>query len=413
MSVLLQMNADAQRAVYSDSSIGYEVRIAGRIGNSIHVWSSSARSSRFYLKNTILTLHIFSADMHLKEEKQIELGAIKTWDADFQFDDTCYYANIVSSPDLTKRLLLKVDQYGNMTDVTGTPDLWKKQRAVSEATWEQTVVQKGSFAFAAKVENYNMDEGATNNTTLLPGTNIQDAADFKKLVIRKRNIQNGETTQHTYASAGTSFFYPLLQVSDTGVFVCAFTEPPVNLIFNKLSRGVFMFFARLDSNLTESGNGHVLLKNKKLAGTETYLPKSIFPSEKGFFIVSIGQYQDPDEYSWPTTSLRVTQIDERNNLVRDTIIKDQRGQPPIQWDNVYVADAGNGIDIFYTVPYSPYKSGIAHLNISSNGKIKEKDMVVEGHYEYLLPAAKKISAGVLLVPFTHNGKTALLKLAYD
>ena len=39
--------------------------------------------------------------------------------------------------------------------------------------------------------------------------------------------------------------------------------------------------------------------------------------------------------------------------------------------------------------------------------------MVEGLYEYLLPAAKKLNPGILLVPFTHNGKRGLLKLEYD
>jgi hypothetical protein len=412
--LMMQIQSHGQKAIYSDGNIGYEVKIAGSIGENIHVWSSQGQPSRFYLKNTALTLYVFSADMHLKEEKQIELGAVKTWNIDFQFDDTCYYANIVTLPDLNKRLLLKVDQNGNTTDVSDRPELWRKSRAMTKPTWEQTVLQKGNFAYAAKVENYNIDNSnGTNIITVLPGTNINDADDFKKLIVRKKNIQTGETTQHTYVAAGISFFYPLLQLSDTAVLVSAFTEPQAKLVFNKSGKGPFIFFARLDTSLSELSNGPVLLKNKKNKSEETFLPKSILPSGKGFFIVSTGQYQDPDAYFWPNISLRVTQIDEKNNLVRDTIIKDKSGQERLQWDNIYIVNGDDGIDVFCALPYSASKSGIAHLTIGSNGKIKEKDMMVEGLYDYFLPAAKKLSPGVLLVPFTHNGKTTLLKLEYD
>ena len=246
---------------------------------------------------------------------------------------------------------------------------------------------------------------------LIAGEQFNDQEDYNRVVVKKVNLNNQLASQSVYASSKVNFYYPLLAVSDTAVLICAFTEAESNAVRGKNSNP-YMFFVKLDTNLAKRNAGPVLLKSNKRFKDETFLPRSISAFGNGYCIISVGQYQDPYAYERTNSSLRFTMIDNKNNLVKDTVIADKRGRERFQWNNFFTIPSDNGIDFFCARQDDLYKSGIIHLSIDSSGNIKEQNMVVNGHYDYLLPESKKLSPGVLLIPFIHNGNTALMKLDY-
>jgi len=151
----------SQKATYSGAFMTEEIYIAGAVGNTIHAWSVSKKSRKIFNQLTFLTLHIFSPDLELIDEKKISLGELTVTRIDFQMENSFYYINITctrtlySTPDLfiynpvdDKRLIYKIDATGNLTDVTNTPGLFTKPYYSS---FSPSVALNFSNIFAGKV----------------------------------------------------------------------------------------------------------------------------------------------------------------------------------------------------------------------------------------------------------------------
>jgi len=151
----------SQKATYSDAFMTEEMYITGAVGNTIHAWSVSKKSRKIFNQLTFLTLHIFSPDLELIDEKKISLGELTVTRIDFQMENSFYYINITctrtlySTPDLfiynpvdDKRLIYKIDATGNLTDVTNTPGLFTKPYYSS---FSPSVALNFSNIFAGKV----------------------------------------------------------------------------------------------------------------------------------------------------------------------------------------------------------------------------------------------------------------------
>ena len=152
----------SQKATYSNAIVDGEMYVAGTVGNTIHAWSVSKKSRKIFKQRTLLTLHIFSQDLELIDEKKISLGELTITRIDFQIENSFYYINITgttrtlySTPGLfvynpvdDKRLIYKIDATGNLTDVTNTPGLFTKPYYSS---FSPSVALNFSNIFAGKV----------------------------------------------------------------------------------------------------------------------------------------------------------------------------------------------------------------------------------------------------------------------
>ena len=152
----------SQKATYSGAFMTEEIYIAGAVGNTIHAWSVSKKARKIFNQRTLLTLHIFSQDLELIDEKKISLGELTITRIDFQVENSFYYINITgttrtlySTPGLfvynpvdDKRLIYKIDAAGNLTDVTNTPELFTKPHYSS---FSPSVALNFSNIFAGKV----------------------------------------------------------------------------------------------------------------------------------------------------------------------------------------------------------------------------------------------------------------------
>jgi hypothetical protein len=402
---------DAQKVAYSNAELGHEIKIAGQCGNNIHVWSSSVSQPIGYMRTVSLTLHVLSNNLQLITEKKIELGEAMSWNISFRIEDSIYYANIVLFTKFNNRLLLKIDAAGNITDVTNQVAAWASPQVSKIATWYYTLTQNDNAAFAAKIEPFNTGN-ANNSTVVLPSKKYDEYEISDQVVIVKRNLINQQMAQRTFAFFGASLSYPLIKSNDSAVFVCAFLEQEKDLYAAKKDPRPFLFFAKLDTNLS-SKSGAALIKSNKRYKQERFLPRLIYPYNNGYCIISNGQHPLTDYYNWPSSSLRFTFTDNNNQLIKDTVIEDKPNKQRFQWENFFVSASGNTLDFFCARPSNPENSGIIHLSIDKDGNMSEHGMFVKGEYQYMMPLSKSIGEKKLLIPFKHNGKTSLMKLDYN
>ena len=415
----------AQKAKYADIFTGYNTAIAGITGNSIHVWSASAAHSYPLSTNITLTLHIFNPDLHLKEEKKVELGEINSWSMDFQYADTCYYASISCVSYVNKRLLLKIDQHGNVSDVSDTPALWTKVILTDEKDRFYAVNRKNNHLFSVATENAMIrDSSGDKNIVLLPGENLTPGQVVQELIVKKEDITTRESVQLIFGSLVKKFYNPVIIATDTAILVSASAES------NIANNDLFIFFARLDTNLSGPRIRPVIFKSKKIKN-EIYPPSGIIQSENRVVLVSKGlskqetvkyspEYQNGITVQVPhqsgryfTNSLKITMIDEKNNSLKDTIITSQGRNKNLQWDNLLTLVSGKGIEIFCSRKYAANKNGITHFSMNEEGRIKEEDMIVDTRYDYLVAEAKGLGKGTVLIPFLYKGKRGLVKLEYQ
>jgi hypothetical protein len=424
--ICIQFVSAAQKAKYAYT--GYNMQIAGMAGNNIHVWSASAEDPYRNLSNITLTLQIFSPDMHLTKEKKIELGKINSWSIDFKHDSNFYYANITCISNADKRLLLKVDQDGNINDVSDIPVTWTTSFNTDEKNRYFTIVRKNSNMFFVDIENAKTGPGNDGNITFLPGENFKPDENYQKILIKKINIKTLKSTQVILGSGYKKFYYPLITVTDTAILVSALSEQGHA---GKNNNESFMLLARLDTNVTQAGLNHVFLRPTNTIKNEIYSPLRIFEMENNVLILSKGLYNKqtvnyftenqnginiavPMLYSaYITNSLKITIIDEKNNWLKDTIIENQGNNKNLELDNFFTVESGKGIDLFCSRKYGANKKGITHFRMNAAGNFKEEDMIVNVRYDYFMPDAKNLAPGTVLIPFAYRGKRGLMKLEYE
>jgi len=419
-----QVQLHAQKAKYADVYTGYNVAIAGISGNSIHVWSASAAPPYPAAGNIALTLHIFSADMHLQEEKKVELGEINSWSIEFQQADSFYYASIICVSGITKRLLLKIDWYGNVSNISDTPDLWTNAVSLYERNMFYAMTHKNNHLFSVTIENAMIrDSSGEKDIIPLPGENLTPGQVVQKLIIKKENTSTGASAQLIFGSISKRFYNPVIIATNKDILVSASAQA------NNANNNLFLFFARLDTNLARSLTRPVILKSKGVKN-EIYPPSDIIQSENKVALISKGLYKKEmvkyyPEYQngitvqvphqsgvYTTHSLKITMIDEKNNALKDTIITDQGNNKNLQWDNLLTLVSGKGIDIFCGRKYAANKNGITHFSMNEDGNMKEDDMIVDPRYDYLVAEAKELVKGDVLIPFLYKGKRGLMRLEY-
>ncbi|MES1220973.1 MAG: hypothetical protein ABUT20_36070, partial [Bacteroidota bacterium] len=357
--------------------------------------------------------------------------------------DSFYYAHIFYISDAHSRMILKVDQTGNITDTSETYGPWIRtdsserlaQQLNATGTLNSTrqlnkvyaIVNSGKNLFAIKAENYDTSAGAqASNISFLGDEALTPRKPLQKIVIRKINLKSRKEVEQVYASSLVSFYYPFINVTDTGIFTCAFAEPEPGSGDKNTHQNSFFFVARLDTNLNQSATGPALLKIAKTSGNQVYSPNYLFSIDHKFFIISIGRNIDETYSNILTTtnfsltgprfvnSARVLIIDSRNNLLKDTVVDGKASKTNLDWNNRFVTISCSSMDFFVASQYRNSRNGITHLHIDGDGNIKEEDMIVDVRYNYLLSKAKKSGDGVLFIPYAKSGKiTGVMKLEYE
>ncbi len=438
-TLYLCLSLAAQRARYTDEYKDvHDIKIAGYLKNNLHAWSADASRSRVQNGIITLTLHIFSPEMHLLHERTVPLGKITLWDIDFQQENNFYYANIIYFSERRRSMLLKVDPAGNITDVSTSPGIWKKPNVPMTGNRLFNMPVSNRY-FAAANNNNNLfvalTQSAPANDSLetgeflhLPQETGSGGEILEKLIVRKINLTTKEWVYQVFGSKVNRFYHPLIHVTDSSIFVAATTEQKREA--GKDSRnGPLLFIARLDTSLTDSSSRMSLLKSTVGKKDETYSPFELFPIQNKVAIFSSGLYQRETYYFAPgnapggqvqaprifrtyvINSLKITLLDEKNNLLKDTIIEKKFGA--MQWDNFFSTSSAKSIDLFCMRKYKGNKNGITRFSINGEGTIFEEDMIVDIKNEYNLSQAKETSPGVLVMPFSRKGRVGLVRLEFQ
>jgi len=416
----------AQKAKYADVQTGYNARIAGTPDNKLHVWSGSVEYVWLGTRNITLILQVFSSDMRLINEKKIVLGEIRSWNIDFRYEDSFYYANIVCISNTNKRLHLKVSADGNYTDVSDTPFIPAAPVSTNESNWFTSTIWKNNCLFIADISNAKRNNADTILTvrgdSILPGDNYQ------KILVRKVNAITRQTTFVIIGSSNKKFYHPVITVTDSAVLVSALSERLQGI---GAKNNAFVLLARLDTNITATGTNDLSVLPAHAIRNEIYSPLRVFEINNKVLVVSKGLYnKETVSYStenaggvnipaprltsrYITTSLKLTLIDEKNNWIKDTILESRGNNKNLLPDELFMVESGNGIDFFISKKYGATKKGIAHFSLDVFGRIKEEDMILDIRYDYQVQGAKIISPGVIVIPFSHNWRRGLVKLEYE
>ena len=416
----------AQNAKYSDAIMSEEMYIAGAVGNTIHAWSISKKSKKIFKEFNLLTLHIFSPGLYLIDEKKISLGESVITRIDFQMENSFYYINIVYTSRFNKRLMFKIDAAGNLTDVTNIPGLLHKTHYFSGSP---SVAANSSNFFVVKILASVADSSIVN-ASLPPEENFDNKRSYEQLEVRKISIDKRQVVgEKVYASGYLNFSRLMVTATDSTVYACAFAQSKTGIDKNPY-KGSYLFLARLDTNLVESAYGTMLLKNEKWPANVLFIPNAIFSLNNRLLVFSTGLYSKtnfaynldgrtdvtsgfPQVFnSYVPGSIMITQTDENNRLLEDTIIKIKEGREQLEWGNRFILSASNEVHLFCTHRYTGSKSGITLFTIGENGKINQRDLIVDENYSYALRQSVSLESGVLLVPYTYKRKTGLMKLAY-
>lgn len=421
----MQMTAAAQQAKYADVATGYHAEVAGITGNLLHVWSASAESSGRNPRRISLRLQVFSADMHLVTEKQVDLGEINSWYINFSHEKDSYYANIVCRSAFNKRIMLKVNADGNYTDVSEIP-FPAGTNNMDERNPFAAIFRKNNSLFSVMIGNAKLN--STDSIAFLPGNRPAPGDIYQRILIRKTDFNTGKFTQCVLGSGDKRFYHPVLTVTDTAVLLSAVSEEVSQKKHNYSS---LLLLARLDTNVMQTCVNNLVVQPTRNIKNEIYSPLDIVETRNGVFVISKGLYrketvtfrnETQNGYSIPvpssfssyiTNSLKITLINEKNNWLKDTIIETNGNNRNLLLDNLYTIPSGNGIDLFVSKKFSGSKQGVTHFSINDTWEVKDEDMMVDIRYDYLMTKTKNISPGVLLVPFARNWRRGLMKLEYE
>lgn len=417
----------AQRAKYSDAISG-QMYIVGTVGNTIHAWSISKKPGKVFKERTLLTLHIFSPDMHLIDEKRIAFEDSAITNIDFQMENSFYYINIIYTSAFiytarrgdNKRLMYKIDAAGNLIDVTNIPGLFTKPHY---SPVSPSAAINSTNIFEVKISN-SVAYNSIVDAILPPGENFDNLPSYEKLAVQKTSIVKRQLVgKKMYASGYLHFSYLMAKATDSTVYVCAFAQSKTGIDKNPY-KGPYLFLGRLDTNLVEPPGGTMLIKNEKWPANVLFIPNEIFSLNNGLLVFSTSVSRkasfvnnfDGDKEVFTMLeplAIMITQTDQNNHLLADTIIKIKEGYEQLEWANRFILPASNEVYLFCSYQYRASKAGITLFTIGQNGKINEKDLIVNENYSYGLRGAVSLGPGVILVPYTYKRKTGLMKLVYE
>ena len=418
----------AQKTKYSDAIMSEEIYIAGTVGNTIHAWSISNGTRKIFKEPNLLTLHIFSPDLDFIDQKGISLGESVITKIDFQMENSFYYINIIytsnivynSSSRVNKRLMYKIDAAGNLTDVTSMPGLFTKPHY---SPISPSAAINSSNIFEVKISD-SVAYSSIVDASLPPGENFDNKQSFEQLAVQKTSIVKRQVVgKKMYASGYLHFSYLMVKATDSTVYVGAFAQSKTGIDKNPY-KGSYLFLGRLDTNLVEPANGTILLKNEKWPAHVLFIPNDIFSLHNRLLVFSTGVYRKTNFTNYHldggndvfTTfvplSIMITQTDENNRLLADTIIKINEGRKQLEWGNRFILPTSSEVHLFCSRLYGASKAGITLFTIGQDGKINERHLIVDENYSYALRGALSLEPGILLVPYTHKRRAGLMKLAY-
>ena len=118
-----------------------------------------------------------------------------------------------------------------------------------------------------------------------------------------------------------------------------------------------------------------------------------------------------EHQSYEIKSLRILQIDNAGNRLKDTIIRTNLFKAKLHTDNSFYSQNTDGIDLFYLQEFPRQFNGILHISVSSDGIILN-DMPVNLKYNYILQNATKVDEKIFIIPFSDRVKIGFMNAKF-
>jgi len=400
-------------------------KIAGKVGNNIHIWKFNEFTGTAKEVRLAISILIFSDQMQLIKEVPIKMGddVVSCAAEYFQMDEDVYYAYInYSEKDFPiKKQVLKIDRNGNIISSTAYITAPEKHSPYY-ASGKYSYAKKDSTIYYVNTTSTIREPNEQSEIT----KNQNDLT--SRLFIYKQDLAHTNPLMQTqYASAIFNFTDQRVMLdSDNTVWVCASNKFDPEKKRKDSSTLYSLFLVRLDSNLREISSNEKFLTinapdiNKKIF----YKIDHAFISNKNLYLLTIGNhlttyYSDDNSIfqrlpgqrylppvrvgreGYEIKSLRIIQIDESNNCVKDTIISTDLFKAKLLTGNCFYASNADGVDLFYLQRFPHKSDGILHISIGRYG-IRQNDVPVNPNYHYRLQNSTKIDEGTYIIPFSDD-----------
>ncbi len=394
----------------SYNSNDFFFRITGQVGNNIHIWRTPMTIIGKVKETSLLTLFIFSDQMKLIAEKNIPVADISVAYIDLAFHITGnnYYmsVNYTNSDSIVKRQLFKVNEEGAYADYSSHLEKWNEADSGIFNSAQLAILRNKRFSFIANTAQINAlqleNQGQENQSS-----------PENKISIYKVNLENQQTVaQVKYTAPTFNFDHPrIAKDDDKALWICSSKGSVFENKKDSLSKFSF-FLVKLDSNLEELSGGVKFLKdNPSIIKTKSsYSLEDIFMIDKKLFLISLGRHKST-YYSPEMDFLRISKVDESENVLMDSLINVSAFDTNLQLWNSYYSFSNQEIHLFFQQQFPHKLNGIRHIVIGKNF-IKENDIQVDPRYSYNLHNSKRIDETTYIIPFTHHGKIGFMKCSY-
>ncbi len=394
----------------------FTFKIAGKVGNTIHVWKMPRSLLGEIKKDPVISLFIFSDKMKLIGEKDIRIKDVTVTRVDLEFrisGDACYVnINCYNGSSHLQRQLVKVNERGNFTDFTSHLDRWTNMD--SSFTFHQEDVVN-ALQYSLIRNNKHLMGAHTAQIKALPA-DTSELDNYRisgyKIIIQKTELDNPNSLEEVEYSSPTFIFDHPRIIMDEGksIWVCSSkaTHSAENIKDSSIAYSFFV--VKLDSGLEEQSGGPKFIKNKlsDKIKNKPYSLERIFVIDQNLFLIS----QDANPYNpYETDLLRITKVGQTTNILMDTLININSGNSSLFLANSYFSFSKNEIT-FLCIQHFPHKLNGIRCLVISNNYIKEKDIQVNPRYDYILPIAKSIDENTFIIPYTHSGKIGFIKCGH-
>ncbi len=307
-------------------------KIAGKIGNNIHVWKFQSTSRSKNKTKSAITLYIFSREMRVISEQPITMmdEAVYAIDEGFQIKGNiyCAYIRYFNKDYVIRRQVLKIDEAGNVINSdTYSVAPSKPEPVYSSQKHPYTVNNRAEYFFkigsngkvigsdtyssalaisgplydsleSQQVDNDGKLYFATTESLFADRKSINEPTPSKVSVFHPESIyvyKKSTTVPHLlqaqYSSATFNFFSPRVALdNDNSIWVCASNKPDFEKSPQDSSTFYSLFLVRLDSSLKERPGGQKFLKiNAPNIKKKIFYPiENAFAINKNIFLVSLG-----------------------------------------------------------------------------------------------------------------------------
>jgi len=417
--------ASAQRARYSDKSIGYDAATPLLVGKRLHVWSGTAPFTRTSATKITLRLQVFDADMKTVTEKKIPLGKVNYWSMDFIRQGRSYVAVITLHDTADRQIRYTVMEDGEVSPTQDSSHV-KRLRANSYFINEYTSsLNSLEDAYVADISDtiYQANQSVkfVNGDSCIPGEKYQ------RIRITKTNKRTRAISQLLIGSVAVAYTHPVLQLKDDYLFFSAMSAPAAP---GHNNRQPTLLMATVGKECTASDHFFMTVQSTGGAGIQRFYRADMSWQQSKLLLIGFtvmqrdvtgyqpelqgGSYvQVPYTYPvWIAKAVNLMLIDTVGLARRDIVIDVNGDHQNLVLEELYSTEQDKRVDLFVARRFDREQSGITHFTINNEGDLSEEELIVDVRNHYRLLRATSVGPGILIVPYWRGSRNGLMQLRF-